>query len=119
MSYRGTTKIRFVAKGVKINSEVYIEIILKPMFEKDIPELYGADLKKVVFHHDNASAHQSGITQNWLKSSGIKFIPKEDLLSNSPDLAPMDYGINGIFKRNLFHRKPETLTGLKKVMLEE
>jgi hypothetical protein len=71
VSYRGVTKMRFVSQGVKINSDVYIHTILKPIFENDIPKLYGEDLKMVVFHHDNAPAHQSGMTQDWLKSSGI------------------------------------------------
>jgi hypothetical protein len=119
ISYRGVTKSLFVPAGVKINSDIYINTILKPMFEEDIPALYGEDLDKVVFHHDNAPAHQSAVTQDWLASSGIKFIPKEDWMGISPDLAPMDNGINGIFKRNLFNRKPRTLAGLKTVMLDE
>ena len=40
-------------------------------------------------------------------------------MGNSPDLAPMDYGINGIFKPALFGRKAKTLKGLKRVMVEE
>jgi hypothetical protein len=73
----------------------------------------------VVFHQDNTPVHQSVVTQNWLKSSGIKFIPSEDWMGNSPDLAPKDYGMNGIFETNLFSRNPRTLAGLETVMLDE
>lgn len=114
---RGKTKIRFVEPGAKINSTYYIEKVLTPLFENDIPELYpGELLKKVVFHHDSAPAHASVKTQNWLKNSGLKFIPKEHWMGNSPDLAPMDFCVNGLFKWKLFDHAATTVVGLKRVM---
>lgn len=37
-------------------------------------------------------------------------------MGNSPDLAPMDYAINGIFKWALFDHEASTIAGLKRVM---
>ncbi|OQV14325.1 hypothetical protein BV898_11444 [Hypsibius exemplaris] len=88
----GKTAIRFVKPGAKISSEYYIQHVLKPLFKNDIRKLFPGELiNKVVFHHDSAPAHSSGITQEWLRNSGIKFISKEHWMGNSPDLAPMDF----------------------------
>ena len=66
---RGTTKLRFVDPGAKINSQYYIDSFLKPLFEEDIPRLYPGEEHKVVFHHDNAPAHSSALTQQFLRDS--------------------------------------------------
>ncbi|OWA54703.1 hypothetical protein BV898_19104 [Hypsibius exemplaris] len=114
---RGKTAIRFVKPGAKINSEYYIQHVLKPLFKNDIWKLFPGELiNKVVFHHDSAPAHSSGITQEWLRNSGIKFIPKEHWMGNSPDLAPMDFCVNGLFKWKLFAHATTTVAGLKRVM---
>jgi hypothetical protein len=34
-------------------------------------------------------------------------------MANSPDLSPMDFGMNGIFKKLIFKKKTSTLDGLK------
>lgn len=114
---RGKTKIRFVEPGAKINSQYYIENVLTPIFAEDVPRLFpGTLIQKAVFHHDSAPAHASKATQKFLESQAIKFIPKEDWMGNSPDLSPMDYCVNGIFKWELFSRAPTTVVGLKRVM---
>ncbi|OWA55629.1 hypothetical protein BV898_20017 [Hypsibius exemplaris] len=96
---RGKTAIRFVKPGAKISSEYYIQHVLEPLFRNDNRKLFPGELiNKVVFHHDSAPAHSSGITQEWLRNSGIKFIPKDHWMGNSPDLAPMDFFVNGLFK---------------------
>jgi hypothetical protein len=64
ISYRGVTRLRFIPTGIEINSEIYINTILKPMFEKDIPDMYGEYPDKVIFHHDNAPAYQLDVTEN-------------------------------------------------------
>ena len=43
----------------------------------------------------------------WLETNKIKYIPAGHWPANSPDLSPMDYGINGIFK-NLCNRRTAT-----------
>ena len=113
---RGVTKIRFVEPGAKINSDYYIKEFLEPLFAEDISRLYPGEEHKVVFHQDSTPAHASRKTQKWLENSGIKFIPAKHWMGNSPDLAPMDYCVNGIFKWALFDREANTITGLKRVM---
>ncbi|OQV18860.1 hypothetical protein BV898_07114 [Hypsibius exemplaris] len=114
---RGKTAIRFVKLGAKINSEYYIQHVLKPIFKNDIWKLLPGELiNKVVFHHDSAPVDSSGIPQEWLQNSGIKLTPKEHWMGNSPDLAPMDFCVNGLFKWKLFDHPATTVAGLKRVM---
>jgi hypothetical protein len=51
-----------------------------------------------------------------MKSRKVKYIPKQERMSNSPDLSPMDFGINSIFKNLLSEKKASTLDGMKRVM---
>lgn len=114
--WNGTTTLRFIDPGAKINSDYYIEHCLKPLIEEDVPRLYPGEERKVILHQDSAPAHASKKTQEYLRNSGIKFIPAEEWMGNSPDLAPMDFGVNGKYKRELFEKEANTLLGLKRVM---
>ena len=51
--------------------------------------------------------------------TAIISIPEEDWCANSPDLSPMDYSINGIFKQGLWKRKAQDINGLKRAMRQE
>ena len=119
ISSRGTTALRFIPPKAKVNADYHIKHVLKPLFEKDLPKLFGKDSKSVVLHHDSAPAHTAAATYKWLRDNGYKFISKENWPANSPDLSPMDYGVNGFFKRQLWRRRALTLGGLKKVMRQE
>ena len=37
-------------------------------------------------------------------------------MTNSPDLAPLDYGINGIFKKIISKRNATTVPGMEKIV---
>ena len=117
--YRGPTGMYLIPSGAKINAESYIDTVLKPVLTKDIPRLYGKQKGKVVFHHDNAPAHQANKTQEYLRKSRVKFVPKEYWLGNSPDLAPMDFAVNGIFKNLLFKKKPRAKGGFERAIKTE
>ena len=69
MSARGPTAIRFVPPKTKINSEYYIKHVLKPLFRKGIPKLYGKKAKFVALHQDSAPAHTALPTVQFLKSN--------------------------------------------------
>jgi hypothetical protein len=116
ISFEGKTQIRFVRPGAKINSEYYIEEILKPFINEDIPKLYPN--KNAIFHQDSAPSHVSNLTLNFLRSTPIHFIPPEDWPPNSPDIAPMDYSIWGFMKHKLQKKKVTTLIGLKKAIID-
>ena len=78
----------FVAKGAKINSEVYIKAILKFTL-KTASQLYPD--KKFLWQYDSAPAHASTKTATYMSKRGIKYVKKEEWLPCSPDLAPCDY----------------------------
>lgn len=99
--WRGTSRLYVVPEGSKVNAATFIKLILQPMIRHDIPLLFGDDVKKVVFHMDSAPAHVAKETAQWLSDQGVTFISKEEWMANSPDLAPMDYAINSIFKEIL------------------
>ena len=119
VSYWGKTSLRFVEPKAKINADYYIDHLLKPLCEKDIPEMFrGRKFKPVLHHQDNVPAHAGRRTQNWLKNCGTDFVPKEHWMGNSPDCAIIDFCANGFFKWALFDRQPTTIEGLKRVATE-
>ena len=118
VSWYGKTELRFVEPKAKINADYYCDKLLKPLFKKDIPALFYGRKFRPVFHHDNAPAHVAAKTQAFLQNTGIDFIPPTKWMGNSPDLALMDFCVNGIFKWELFDRQPKTLDGLKRVARE-
>ena len=117
--WNGVSRAYIVPENRKVNADYFIQDILKPMIEEDIPRLYPGREKDVTWHMDSAPAHTAKKTYKWLDERGIKYIPKEDWMANSPDMAPLDYGINANFKRIISQRRVTTIDGLKKVIVEE
>ena len=54
---------------------------------------------------DSAPGHVAQKTYVWLDERKVKYIMKDEWMANSPDLSPMDYGINGHFKELLKGKK--------------
>lgn len=116
--FNGRSNLHFVKPKVKIDSDYYINNILKPFFEKDLPsKVQESQLKKLVFHQDSAPSHRAKKTLKWFADKKISFIHPIKWLANSPDAAPLDYCI----WRQLFLRKrnPTTLIALKKCLNSE
>ena len=99
---RGSTGIYFVLSEAKVNSHFYVDKVLRPILQKDIPRLYGKLAKKVTLHHDPAPPHTSFFTYNSIVEMAFNFITKEEWSANSPDISPMDFSLNGILKQSLF-----------------
>ena len=59
ISWRGTTAIRFVPQHTKVDADFYINKVLRPLFRKDIPRLFGKARNMAVLHHDSAPAHKA------------------------------------------------------------
>ena len=110
------TAIHFVFPEAKVNANFYINKVLKPLFQKDIPCLFRKDASSAMLHHDSPRAHTAAVTVQWLENFGYNFIPARDWPANSPDLSPMDYSVNGIFKRRLWKRKARSVKELKRAM---
>ena len=115
ISSHGKTSIRFVKPGAKINSDYYINKILKPFLSHDIPRLFpNNQKKKLIFHHDSAPSHVSKKTIQFLNESKINYIKPNEWIPSSPDAAPMDFSVWGYLKQRLNKQKIETLIELKK-----
>jgi hypothetical protein len=116
ISARGQTRLYFVPETVEVNGQFFINHILKQIVEKDIPRLYPGEEHKVTIHMDGVGSHVCSETTDWMKSREVKYIPKQEWMSNSPDLSPMDFGINSIFKNLLSEKRASTLDGMKRVI---
>lgn len=112
---RGVTRMYFVPPTCRVDCWFFFNHILKPIVEIDIPRLYPKCQNRVVLRFDSAGSYTTREVYDWHDERGIKYIKKEEWLRNSPDLSPMDYGPNGIFKQTMFGKKALTLGGLKKV----
>ena len=57
LSSRGKSVIRIIPKEIKVNSEYYINKVLKQFIRKDVPRLFPEDEHVMTFHKDGASSH--------------------------------------------------------------
>ncbi|CAF1967222.1 unnamed protein product [Rotaria magnacalcarata] len=120
ISSYGKTSLRFVKPGVKINSDYYINNILKPFLSRDVPRLFSNKKKnKLIFHQDSAPSHVPKKTIAFSNASTINYVKPEEWMPKSPDAAPMDYSIRGYLKQQLNKQKIESLNVLKKKLLYE
>ncbi|UYV74502.1 PGBD5 [Cordylochernes scorpioides] len=122
MTGRGVLLLIKVPSKVKVNSEFYIECVLKPVIEQ-LKDLYPGEMDKVFLHHDKASSHTSNKTQQFLQEMkdtlGLNFIRNSDIPVKSPDASPLDFYGFGMLKQRLFNRRPKTEAGLWKAAQEE
>ncbi|UYV79436.1 USP24 [Cordylochernes scorpioides] len=122
MTGRGVLPLIKVPSKVKVNSEFYIECVLKPVIEQ-LKDLYPGEMDKVFLHHDKASSHTSNKTQQFLQEMkdtlGLNFIRNSDIPVKSPDASPLDFYGFGMLKQRLFNRRAKTEAGLWKAAQEE
>ncbi|UYV61587.1 hypothetical protein LAZ67_1005417 [Cordylochernes scorpioides] len=122
MTGRGVLPLIKVPSKVKVNSEFYIECVLKPVTEQ-LKDLYPGEMDKVFLHHDKASSHTSNKTQQFLQEMkdtlGLNFIRNSDIPVKSPDASPLDFYGFGMLKKRLFNRRPKTEAGPWKAAQEE
>ena len=81
-----TIPINYLEKGKTITGESYSSLLdrLKTELQEKRPQLAH---KKILFHHDNAPAHSSGVVAAKLEL-GFQLVPHPPC---SPDLAPSAY----------------------------
>ncbi|GAV00835.1 hypothetical protein RvY_11629 [Ramazzottius varieornatus] len=113
------TRLYAIPRKPKVNAEEFIRMVLKPMFDFDVPNLYGADAHKVILHMDSDPSHTARNTVEWLRSQGIKFITKAEWLASSPNVSTMYFFTNGYLKKKLSHRKYSTEVGMIKAAKDE
>ncbi|CAF4004112.1 unnamed protein product [Rotaria sp. Silwood1] len=120
VSSQGKTALRFVAPGTKINSNYYVNKVLKPFLAQDVPRLFPRRRKmKWVLHQDSAPSHTAEQTIRFLDQNKIHYITPQEWMPASPDAAPMDYSIWGYLKQQLNKIHIDSLDELKKKLLSE
>jgi len=98
---QGVIYIDYLEKGKTVTGLYYAELLGRFAAELQSIRLHLAK-KKVLFHHDNASAHTSALAKAKLLELGLELLPH---LPYSPDLAPCDFF--------LFPNSKKTLAGQK------
>jgi hypothetical protein len=105
VSAKKKTTLRFVEAGAKVNSQYYINQILKPFLSRDVPRVFPKQEKnRPVLHQDSAPSHVSKMTTAYLDNSKIEYVTREEWMPKSPDVAPMDYAIWGYLKQKLLYQ---------------
>jgi inhibitor of nuclear factor kappa-B kinase subunit alpha len=79
----------FIEAGVKINTNYYIEHVLKNHLLAHASNLIPDG--NYCFQQDSAPSHQSKATQEWCRRNLPHFISSQEWPASSPDLNPLDY----------------------------
>ncbi|GBN98608.1 hypothetical protein AVEN_14864-1 [Araneus ventricosus] len=116
-SANGVTKPRFVQPGAKINSEHYIEKILKPFPKDNYCRLYPNG--DAVSHEDSDPSHESRVNQKFLANQQVQLLRPKQWMQNSPVASPCDYFLWGNLKNKLNKRRVSTLRFLQKAIRKE
>ncbi|CAF0991278.1 unnamed protein product [Adineta steineri] len=118
VSSQGKAELRFVTPGTKVNSNYYINNVLKPFLAKDVPRLFPKGKKlKWILHQDSAPSHTAKETIKFLNRNKIHYITPQEWMPASPDAAPMDYSIWGHTKQQLNKKRIDSIDELKKEIL--
>jgi Fe-S cluster assembly iron-binding protein IscA len=81
ISSHGKTSLRFVKPGAKINSDYYINNILKPFLSHDVPRLFSNnEKKKMIFHQDSVPSYVSKKTIAFLNESKINYVKPSECI---------------------------------------
>lgn len=101
----------FVPSGVRINTEVYIDILaqkVKPWIEANYPD------GTYVFQQDGAPCHTSRKTQEWLDTNLAAFWSKDMSPPQSPDLTPLDYSVWATVEERACKKPHSSVTALER-----
>ncbi|XP_065664660.1 histone-lysine N-methyltransferase SETMAR-like [Hydra vulgaris] len=88
----------YVEKGDTITSEYYKKNCLKPLICEINKQRPKTGIQNFKFLHDNARPHVTETVTNCLNQAGITIIRHQPY---SPDLAPSDYWLFDLIKKNL------------------
>lgn len=109
MTYDRTFPLIRVPKGTNVDSEFYVNHVLKPLIHKHLIPHFKDNISKVFIHHDKSTVHTSEITTNYMKKMnekyGIKFIQKPDIPTKGADCAPLDFFGFGCIKQSVERMK--------------
>ena len=75
VNFHGKTSICIIDKGVKVNSDIFMNKVLKPFTKTDLPRMFPVDqVSDMVFHQDSASSHTLKHTLTFLRQQNINFV---------------------------------------------
>lgn len=94
----GPVLVHPVKSRQSIDNDYYIKNCLTPAFEAIIEDRPKSGLKGICLLHDNARPHVHQNVDNFLTANRIKLIKHPPY---SPDLAPCDFWLFDLIKRNL------------------
>jgi hypothetical protein len=100
----------FIPGGLKVNTEVYIDLLKKkfvPWLRRTYPD------GNYVFQQDGAPAHTSKRTQVWLVMTLSGFWAKDVWPPSSLDLNPLDYSVWGVLKAKACKTSHPSVEALK------
>lgn len=109
---RGALPLFKVPNNVKVNSNYYVEQVLKPLIEVQLPKLYPGEMNKVFLHHDKCTSHVSKNTTQYLECARLRYqignIKKNDIPVKSPDGSQLDFFGFGHLKQQLSRTRVAT-----------
>ena len=104
----GKTDPLFIEKGVKIDTDAYLEMV-KSGYLPDMTMIARGD--DFVFMQDGAPSHTSKKTMTWLKDNMSAVLPAWP--PSSCDLNPLDYSIWSILESKVAEMEPKTELDLR------
>ena len=58
VNFHRKTEIRIIPKGVKVNSQLNIDKVLKPLIKHDAPRIFPGDqINDMIFYRESTSSH--------------------------------------------------------------
>ena len=117
ISGKGKSQLVFIEKGIKINSNIYVNNILIP-YVKPLNESIFKNTQWI-FQQDSEPSHSSKLTQAWCKSNLPGFISSEEWPPFSPDLNPCDFWLWGELQRRVYMKKHKTLESLRRELIRQ
>lgn len=116
ISKKGKLPLLFIEKGVKIDTDYYIQNVLKEHLLPHATRLYGDQF--YCFQQDSAPSHKAKRTQAWCEENLPDFIPALEWPSASPDLNPLDFFVWGYMLSKLGSTKGLKLEEFKQRLIK-
>ncbi|WKX94524.1 hypothetical protein Q1695_011645 [Nippostrongylus brasiliensis] len=111
----GKTPLWFVPKGVKVNSQNYLDLLKEDLLPWARSH-FGS--RSWTFQQDGAPAHRAAAVQERCNDNFPDFISLQEWPANSPDLNPMDYTVWSVLEAKACRKPHRSVDLLKKTLLK-
>ena len=95
ISGRGRVPLLRITVRVKINTDYYVNYVLKPLFSVHPPRFYPNEMDNFFLHHDKASSHTANLAISYLAKMKeelvVSYMSKEDTPIKTPDGSSLDF----------------------------